>query len=397
MTPEEKIAMLETLGTDLNRVKDMDLLMERILRSARAFAGADAGSIYLLDNHRLHFSYTQNSTLESKLQPDAKLIYDCFSLPVDRTSIAGYSACTKETINIPDAYAIDPEAPCRFEQGFDVSSGYRTKSILALPLLAAEQQVLGVLQLINAVDREGRTIPFSPEIQRQMEMFAGLAAAALERAVMTRSIILRMVKMSELRDPRETGAHVNRVAAYAVELYERWAIKHGLPESRIEEEKDVLRIAAMLHDVGKVAISDLILKKPGRLTPEEFDVMKTHAEQGADIFIGHMTAYDRAAQEVAINHHQKWDGTGYPSFVDDQTSEARPRRGTEIPLFGRIVGLADVYDALVSRRVYKEAWSEDDALKVIREESGKHFDPELVDIFLSIRDILAAIRKRYPE
>ena len=257
--------------------------------------------------------------------------------------------------------------------------------------------MLGVLQLINAVDEEGRAISFSSEIQRQMEMFAGMAAAALERAVMTRSIILRMVKMSELRDPRETSAHVNRVAACAVEIYERWAKNHGLPEDKVEEEKDVLRIAAMLHDVGKVAISDLILKKPGRLTPEEYDVMKTHARQGADIFIGHMTAYDRAAQEVSINHHQKWDGSGYPCLVDERTGESRPRYGEEIPLFGRIVGLADVYDALVSTRVYKKGWPEDEALKVIRDESGKHFDPELVDIFLSMPDILAAIRKRYPE
>ncbi|MGD9873626.1 MAG: GAF and HD-GYP domain-containing protein [Kiritimatiellia bacterium] len=397
MTPEEKIAMLERLGADFNRVKDLDILMERILRGARIYSSADAGSIYLLEDEFLHFSYTQNATLEKKLPPGGKLIYSSFTLPVDKKSIAGYSACTRATLNIADAYAISPDAPYHFKPGFDASSGYRTRSILTLPLLATEKQVLGVLQVINALDVDGHVVPFTPEAQRQMEMFAGMAAAALERAVMTRSIILRMVKMSELRDPRETGAHVNRVAAYAVELYERWAKNHNIPEDRIEEEKDVLRIAAMLHDVGKVAVSDLILKKPGKLTAEEYEVMKTHAEQGADLFIGHMTAYDRAAQEVAINHHQKWDGTGYPAVPVEGTGESRPRRGEEIPLFGRIVALADVYDALVSRRVYKDAWSDEEATKIIREESGKHFDSELVEIFLSIRDIFLGIQKRYPE
>jgi HD-GYP domain-containing protein (c-di-GMP phosphodiesterase class II) len=220
---------------------------------------------------------------------------------------------------------------------------------------------------------------------------------------MTRDIILRMIRMAELRDPEETGTHVNRVAAYSVEIYERWAANRGLAAKEIENGRDILRLAAMLHDVGKVGVSDLILKKPGRLTAEEYERMKEHVLVGARLFSDRTSEFDEAAAEVALNHHERWDGTGYPGPVNVLTgaNTGNPgtsgKKGTEIPLFGRIVAIADVFDALSSRRSYKAPLEEREVIETLRKGSGTHFDPELIEIFLACMDSIRAIQMRYPE
>ena len=214
--------------------------------------------------------------------------------------------------------------------------------------------------------------------------------------------------MSELRDPAETGAHVNRVGAYSVEIYEEWARTRDVAMKDVEIQKDLLRMAAMLHDVGKVAISDLILKKPSRLTVDEYEIMKTHTFLGARLFSDMQSDLDEMALEVALNHHEKWDGTGYPGHIDpiketplegfmDKSGQVTGKREEEIPLFGRIVAVADVYDALCSRRAYKEPWDEDRTLEEIRTSSGNHFDPEIVEAFFACYDILKSVAKRYPD
>ena len=206
---------------------------------------------------------------------------------------------------------------------------------------------------------------------------------------MTRAIILRMIRMAELHDPKETGAHVNRVGGFAVEIYEKWALKRNLQQKEIDTNRDILRMAAMLHDVGKVAISDIILKKPGRFNSDEFEIMKQHTLLGARLFLGSQSEFDDAAAKVALTHHERWDGKGYPGHVDIHTGKPIPghldpedlplgKKGEDIPLFGRIVALADVYDALSSARIYKEAWDESEVLATIEKEAGYHFDPELV-------------------
>jgi HD-GYP domain-containing protein (c-di-GMP phosphodiesterase class II) len=196
------------------------------------------------------------------------------------------------------------------------------------------------------------------------------------------------------------------VGGYALELYEQWAHNHGVSQHELEMERDSLRMAAMLHDVGKIAISDLILEKPGRFSEDEYQTMKQHTYLGAKLFLDSQSDFDEAAFDVALNHHERWDGNGYPGHIDVETGEplqehtaadggAIGKKSEEIPIYGRIVALADVYDALSSARVYKEAWDESEVLTTIEKEAGKQFDPELVEIFFSRLNILRAIQERY--
>lgn len=408
LNEQEKLDRLTGLGIELSQINDLDILMEHVLRRSRQFTNADAGSIYIRDKQSLRFTYTQNDTLEKKLPDGEKLIYSTFQVPIDEKSIAGYVAATSMPLNIDDAYKLEPTLPYSFSKNFDETVGYKTQSILTIPLKNSNGQVMGILQIINPQDAEGHITRFSKSDDKMMHHFAAVAAVALERAQMTRALILRMIRMAEMRDPRETGAHVNRVAGVAVEIYEHWAKQRRLGEKEIEKTRDVLRMAAMLHDVGKVATSDLILKKPARLNSDEYEVMKQHTIQGARLFQNQQSDFDEAAGIVALSHHERWDGNGYPGHIDFITGRPMPgfelpngmprgKKETEIPIFGRIVALADVFDALSSARSYKEAWAEHTILTMIEQSAGKHFDPELVKIFFSRYEIIRAIHQRYKE
>jgi hypothetical protein len=404
----ERLLQVLKVGHEIQETQDLDVLLERILTEARRFVGADAGSLYLREGDQLKFSYTQNDTHQSKLPPGKKLIYSTFKVPITRQSISGYVASTGETVNIPDAYEIPEEAPYGFDRNFDKLSGYRTRSMLTFPVRTHRGDIIGVLQLINALDPSGQVVPFNPSDEPFIMHFADNAAIAIERARMTRAIIMRMISMAELRDPKETGPHVNRVAAYAVELYENWARRQGYEEDRIQQDRDVLRMAAMLHDVGKIAISDAILKKPARLDPDEVAAMQQHTWLGARLFMEKHSAFDDASLEVALSHHEKWDGLGYPGHVDVGTGKplagreaeggrAVGKKGQEIPIFGRVVAIADVYDALSCRRSYKKAWSEEQVVETLKADAGTHFDPEIVDVFIESLDVLRSIASRYPD
>lgn len=408
LSQKEKLDALARLGVDLNLIQDLDILMERILTEARRFVNADAGSIYIREKDLLHFTYTQNDTLQSRLDAGEKLIYSTFTLPINDNSIAGYVAKSGQPLNLPDVYKLDPTCPYHFDKDFDDTTRYTTRSVLTIPLISFNGELPGILQIINAQDENRRVVPFTVSDEKIMTHFAGIAAVALARAQMTRAILLRMMKMAEMRDPKETGAHVNRVGGYAVEIYENWAYRHNVSPAEIDKNRDVLRMAAMLHDVGKVAISDLLLKKPGRFDKEEFEIMKQHTIFGAQLFTESQSDFDVAAAQVALNHHERWDGHGYPGHIDVTTGEppagsispngpVRGKNGEEIPLFSRIVAIADVYDALSSQRVYKEAWDESDVLANIQAGAGQHFDPELVEIFFSCLNVLRSIQKRYQD
>lgn len=189
-------------------------------------------------------------------------------------------------------------------------------------------------------------------------------------------LLLRMSRAAEFRDP-ETGAHIQRMAHYSFVITREL----GVPEA----DRELILQAAPMHDVGKIGIPDRILLKPGKLTDEEFETMRRHAVIGFELLKGSESNVLQAAATIAISHHEKFDGTGYPYGT----------AGDAIPLFGRIVAVADVFDALTSERPYKPAWSLERAAAFLRDGSGRHFDPVCVEAFFSAWDEVVEIHARY--
>lgn len=193
-----------------------------------------------------------------------------------------------------------------------------------------------------------------------------------------RSTIFCLAKAAEYRDP-ETGSHILRMAHYSMHIARMLKLS--------ESDQELLLEAAPMHDIGKVGTPDAILLKPGRLTPAEFEIMKQHAEIGFKVLSQMRSPLLEAAAQIAYTHHEKFDGSGYP----------RGLKGDDIPLFGRIVAVADVFDALTSARPYKKPWSVDEAVSFLRDGKGKHFDPACVDAFLTDWEEVMAIRDRFAD
>jgi len=191
-------------------------------------------------------------------------------------------------------------------------------------------------------------------------------------------LIYRMGEIGETRS-KETGFHVRRVAKYSEILAQHYGLK--------EQEIKYLTLASPMHDIGKVGIPDNILNKPGKLTNDEWLVMKTHSNIGYDLFKDSSKPLLQTAATIAYEHHEKYDGSGYP----------RGLKGNEIHIYGRITALADVFDALGSERCYKKAWKDEKIFKLLKEERGKHFDPQLVDILFKHLDEFLAVRDFYNE
>lgn len=398
-------AVLTILKTseEVNQLKDVDTILDKILYESRAFSGAEAGSIFLVEGDSLIFSYVQNDTLFKKETANTAL-YQNFGIPISEQSIVGYVAKTRQALAIDDAYELDPTLPFSFNKSFDEKSGFHTTSMLTIPLIAQESRLVGVMQLINAKNEMGKVGAFSTEARTYIPLFCNNASVAIERGIMNRELILRMMQMAELRDPSETGAHVQRVGAYCAEIYGTWAARRKHSAKDIKRQRDNLRLAAMLHDVGKVGISDNILKKPAKLTDEEFDTMKWHTVYGARLFKNETSELDRMSMEIALCHHEKYEGRGYPSIANDQVwagdgvpMGGYPRNGEEIPLSARICAVADVYDALASPRSYKDPFPDEKCLGILESDAGTHFDPEIVEIFIEIFDVIKAIRDKWVE
>ena len=209
-----------------------------------------------------------------------------------------------------------------------------------------------------------------------LERTAEIQALNQEIVDTQKEVVYTMGAIGETRS-KETGNHVKRVAEYS----RIFALHYGLSE----EEADLIKMASPMHDIGKVGIPDNILNKPGRLTPEEFTVMQTHAELGYEMLRHSERAVLKAAATLAYEHHEKWNGKGYP----------RGLRGEEIHVYGRITAIADVFDALGSDRCYKKAWPDEKIFQLLKEERGEHFDPEMVDIFFDHIDAFLRVRDQY--
>lgn len=186
----------------------------------------------------------------------------------------------------------------------------------------------------------------------------------------------RLALAAEYRD-NDTATHIHRVGHYCALL----ARGLGLPPDEI----DLIRRASPMHDVGKLGVPDSVLLKPGKLEPEEFDVIKHHTVMGARILSGSSSTLLQAGELIALSHHEKWDGTGYPNGL----------AGEDIPLYGRICAVADVFDALTSKRPYKDPFPNEKACEIMREGRGKHFDPKVLDLFFAHMDEVVLIQERY--
>lgn len=303
----------------------------------------------LQDDYRLFFAKDGEKALELAARERPDLIL----LDVMMPGMTGYEVCTAlkqaaATQAIPLIFVtaladVDDEA-----RGFEVGAvDYITKPVSA-PIVRA--RVRTHLSLVR-VDELKQT-------RLQIVQCLGLAA--------------------EYKD-NETGLHVIRMSHYSKVL----ALAAGFSELAADD----LLNAAPMHDVGKIGIPDAILQKNGKLDAAEWEVMRNHAQIGADIIGEHDSGLLQMARSIALTHHEKWDGSGYPNGL----------KGEEIPLTGRIVAIADVFDALTSVRPYKPAWSVEDTLELLRRESGKHFDPQLVELFLTLMPEILQIKQRWAE
>jgi putative two-component system response regulator len=222
------------------------------------------------------------------------------------------------------------------------------------------------------------TKPVSPPIVRA-RVRTHLSLVNIEELKRTRlEIVQRLGLAAEYKD-NETGLHVIRMSHYSRIL--------GLALGMTESEADDLLHAAPMHDVGKIGIPDSILRKPGPLDADEWKVMQSHATIGGDIIGRHASGMLAMAHSLAVTHHEKWDGSGYPNGL----------AGEEIPLVGRIVAIADVFDALTSARPYKQEWPLEKAVEYLEQQRGKHFEPRLVDLFLKQMPALLEVKQRWAE
>jgi putative two-component system response regulator len=266
-------------------------------------------------------------------------------------------------------------------------SGYEVCAALKADPLTAAIPVIFVTALHDTDDElEGFeagavdyiTKPVSPPVVRA-RVRTHLSLVRMEELRASRlEIVQRLGLAAEYKD-NETGLHVIRMSHFARIL--------GLAAGMTELEADDLLHAAPMHDVGKIGIPDRILQKPGPLEPGEWKIMQTHASIGAEIIGRHESGMLALAHDIALTHHEKWDGSGYPKGL----------AGEQIPLAGRICAVADAFDALTSVRPYKTAWSEAEAVEFLVQQKGRHFDPALVDLFIAQMPAIRAIRQRWAE
>jgi putative two-component system response regulator len=280
---------------------------------------------------------------------------------------------------LPDLILLDVMMPGM--SGYEVCAALKADPALAaVPVIfvTALNDTDDELEGFEAGAVDYITKPVSPPIVRA-RVRTHLSLVRMEELRASRlEIVQRLGLAAEYKD-NETGLHVIRMSHFARIL--------GLAAGMTEAESDDLLHAAPMHDVGKIGIPDRVLLKPGPLDPDEWKIMQSHAQIGAEIIGHHDHGVLALARNIALTHHEKWDGSGYPNGL----------AGKDIPLEGRICAIADVFDALTSIRPYKKAWTEQEALDFLVKQKGKHFDPELVDLFLAQMPAIRAIRERWAE
>jgi HD-GYP domain-containing protein (c-di-GMP phosphodiesterase class II) len=333
------------------------------------------------------------------------------------SSIAGYTATTGETVYVDDLYELSPCVPYTFDRRFDKRHGYRSRSMLSFPLLNYDRKVVGVVQLINRrPDPSVGPKPFGEEQAGLIVPMNHIVGSAIERADMlhrikaqnirlrdrNRALAAQRERIAALQDETEEAFQLSiNLLARAAEVHDANTASHvlrvneysyfisrtlGMPRAFCDE----IRYSAQLHDVGKMSVDGRVLRKEGPLEEDERTEMNQHPLFGYQI----LEASDRLqmAASIALNHHERWDGTGYPNR----------RRGEEIPLEARIVAVADIYDALRSARPYKPGLDHGRARTILLEGDDRldpegHLDPDLRRLFADHHDGMNAIWDRFSD
>ena len=337
----------------------------------REMVVADRCTVWLLDKQRQEL-WTKVAHGVSELR-----------IPVG-AGLAGYAVETGKQIFIDDAYT-NVEYSDVLENGArktDRQTGYLTKALMVIPFRNNEGEVMGCYQAVNKMTEAG---VFSDRDMEYLTLAASYSGKSLESAMLMneieetqKEIIITMGEIGESRS-KETGNHVKRVAEYSYIIALALGMSH--------EEAELLKLASPMHDIGKVAIPDEVLKKPGKLTEQEFEVMKTHTAIGYNLLKNSSRRILKTAAIVAYEHHERWNGNGYPRGI----------AGEAIHIYGRITAIADVFDALGSDRVYKKAWELDRILNLFKQERGQHFDPRIVDAFMEKLPDIMHIRELYSD
>jgi HD-GYP domain-containing protein (c-di-GMP phosphodiesterase class II) len=386
MDLREQLFKLNKIGIALSSERNLTNILDLILAESRSFTGAEAGTLFTREGDQLRFEVTQNEIIASRpSERNTGRRFKADLIPMTKSSLSGYCAITGEVLNIPDAYAIPPSVEYRFNPDFDRRNNYLTKSLLVVPMKSVGGEVLGVLQLINARNPQGKVVPFDPQFESLVLSLASQAAVAYWNAKLTHDLkdayldtIMRLSIAAEFRD-NDTAIHIRRMSQYSAAIAEAY----GMTADEVEQ----ILYASPMHDIGKIGVSDSILRKPGRLTDQEFAEMKQHTVIGAAILEGAEAPVLKLSCEIALAHHEKWDGSGYPYG----------RKGAEIPVSARVVAVADVFDALTSVRCYKPAFPFEEAVGMIEKGSGNHFEPECVDAFKRALPRIVEIKKAFSE
>lgn len=369
LTPEQMLKVIFEYTAKIANERNLDRVLMHMADMGREMVVADRCTVWLLDQQKQEL-WTKVAHGISELRMPAN------------AGLAGHAVTTGVPIFVDDAYTNEEYQQVLIQGALktDQQTGYRTKALMVIPFRNNEGEIMGCYQAVNKLTVEQ---VFSVKDMEYLTLAASYSGKSLESAMLTneieetqKEIIFTMGEIGESRS-KETGNHVKRVAEYS------YLIALGLGMSR--DEADVLKMASPMHDIGKVAIPDAVLKKPGKLTDEEFKIMQSHTEIGYNLLKNSTRHILKTAAIVAHQHHEKWNGKGYPQGL----------AGDHIHIYGRITAIADVFDALGSDRVYKKAWELDRILNLFKEESGQHFDPKVVDVFMEQLPKILEVRDQY--
>jgi response regulator RpfG family c-di-GMP phosphodiesterase len=348
VSTEQQLDILLRLGKAIAKEKDIDRLLHITGDFARDILDADRCSIFIVDK--------QSNELWTRV---AHGVEGEIRIPFNK-GVAGFAFLSSETQIVVDAYN-----DFRFNKEVDKETKYNTKSILAVPLIDSKNDVLGVFQALNK--HEGIFTNIDAEL---LLLISNYVSASLENALLVdelkssrRKLIYKLSTAAEFKD-EETSKHTQRVGHYSALM----ARHYGMDMEVVEK----LRLTAPMHDAGKIGIEDAILQKPGKLTEAEFARMQEHPLIGYELLHDEKDDLLQMAAVIAKEHHEKFDGNGYPHGLS----------GEGISIYARITAIADVFDALTSERPYKHAWTFEEAVEYLRTQRGTHFDPHLIDIFV---------------